>query len=104
MNATCCMDTEEEDKGCVKVVQCDGMDDFADEWRTPYASWSDMEGANEGEVPIITVMKAGEESPPNASQMGKKSGKKYVAGGKYVTECLTEEEECVLWRKQYDLS
>jgi hypothetical protein len=29
------MDTVEEEEGCVDVIQCNGIDDAADVWRTP---------------------------------------------------------------------
>jgi hypothetical protein len=42
------MDTKEEDKGCVNVIRCDGLVDTAEGWKTPNASWLDMEEADEG--------------------------------------------------------
>ncbi len=47
------------------------MDNSADRWKTPNASWLNMERAGEGEV-LITKLKAGEER---------------------LLKCLTDEEE-----------
>jgi hypothetical protein len=52
------MDMEEEDEGCVSVVQCKGVDDAAVGWETPDASWH-MEEADEGEVRGATMMPDG---------------------------------------------
>ncbi len=46
---------------------------------------------------IITVMKAGEESPPNASQMGKKSGKKAKEKGRLKQGSMWLS---VLWKRK----
>jgi hypothetical protein len=34
MNAAYCMDTVEEEEGCVDVIQCNRIDDATDVWRT----------------------------------------------------------------------
>jgi hypothetical protein len=38
VNGTCCLDVEEEDEGCVIVIQCDGMNNTSDVWWTTDAS------------------------------------------------------------------
>jgi hypothetical protein len=58
------MDTEEEDKGCVIVIQCTGTYATAGGWRTHDASWLSMEEADNGEVLVVNVMQAGKERLP----------------------------------------
>jgi hypothetical protein len=66
LNATCCMDREDEEESCINVVKCEGngMEDSADGWKTPEVSGLDMEGANNEEVLIVNMMRAEEEEPP----------------------------------------
>jgi hypothetical protein len=50
MNATCCMDTEDEDEGCISVIQCGGIDDAVDGWKMPEHGEDDVvEGESEEE-------------------------------------------------------
>jgi hypothetical protein len=43
MNTACCVDTEEEDERCVHLVRCESGEESASGWRTPDASWLDMD-------------------------------------------------------------
>jgi hypothetical protein len=66
VNATCCMDREDEEESCINLVKCEGkgMEDSADGWWTREVFWLDMEGANNEEVLIVNMMRAEEEEPP----------------------------------------
>jgi hypothetical protein len=73
VNITCCMDTEEEDERCISVIQCDGMDNAVGSWRTPDASWLDMEEADEGQGMIIDMVRQVNTGHPGASWMRRSS-------------------------------
>jgi hypothetical protein len=69
-----------------------------------------MEEADEGEVMILNVVKAGEERPTRCltdekefQAWKKRKGckrKRRIKTGGYVIECCTEEKEYMLWRNQ----
>ncbi len=61
VNATWCIDTEEENEGCINLLKCDGGEVSESGWKTSDASWLDMEGAKKGTALVDNVMKAEEE-------------------------------------------